>query len=1056
MRPTVRAVLGIVFFSVGLAASLHAAMPQDSNAPDSAYPVQGVVIVKFRERPAVGGLGKTGFKAVDRALLAHGVEAIEPIAPWAPAPRKAGGVDISRIFTVHYASGVAPHLVAAELARFPEVEYAEVQRVYPLCVNPNDTRWSTQDDYLAAKMQFPAAWDTVKCEQGDVVIAIVDGGTFWNHRDLLPNVWSNTDEIAGNGVDDDSNGFIDDVRGWNFANNTNDPTGLANTPLSGRHGTHTAGIACAVTNNTFDIAGASWNAKLMAINAASPTQDSGIQFGYTGILYAAANGADIINCSWGGVVSPSAYEMEVIDFAEEHGASVVAAAGNQGGSDSHYPSSYTKVLSVANVTNTDARDGSSNYGPDVDVCAQGRFILSLYPNNATASLSGTSMSSPHAAAIAALVRTQNPGWTPQQVLQQVRVTCDDIDGLNPGYGGLLGKGRVNALRALTVSLPAVRVDAVTVQTPDDDGVIERGERIQIHVDVKNHLAEAANITFTLTEASDETNAATIVDGSDQLAGLASGEAVALEPFVVDISGSAAEQTTIRFRLDISSGAPVYNDVDAFDIVVLPVFVNHIANNVATSVTSNGRLGFAITLGGNGSDGIGFVYKSGGNMLFEGGLMIGDGPTRVVNAVRSSNPNNPPDNDFRTAPNGVPVAQVNGADQVSAAQFNDFLANPRFNMSVVQQGFQFADAPDADYVVLRYTLMNNGAVPWNNLYIGWFFDWDIDAASFATNRTGFDATRGLGYVWDSSGGAGGAYAGVRVLSSPGATSYRGIYNDNASPNNPTGWGLYDGYTDAEKWQSLSGGIVHTSLGPADISNAIATGPFSSIAPGESLQVGIAFVGGDDLVALQANADAALLKWPAIQNAPVAVEILDLAARLDGHDVLVSWRTGSEENVAGFRVLRSRDGGPVEVVSDVLPHESRQYAVRDVAPEPGHYLYRIAEVSTEGNVVLHAGVEIEVLGSAPRRTFLAPAEPNPFNPSTTLRFELASPGPAHLIVYDARGRRVRTLAAERFAQPGRYEARWDGLDDNGRSVASGVYHARLEVTGRVFTQRLTLIK
>lgn len=1049
MRCAVMGLIGCVLASLGIAPPLLAAAP----APAAqVYPVQGVVIVKFREYPSVSA-SKTGLQRVDKALAAHGVESVEPIAPDIPPPSKPGGTDLTRVFLVRYASGVAPRFVAAELRRLPEVEYAEEQRVYPLAVVPNDNLWILQDDYLL-QMRFDLAWDQVKGEQGDVVIAMVDGGTDWRHLDLEANVWTNPGEIADNGVDDDNNGFVDDVHGWNFANDSNDPTGLPATINSARHGTHTAGIACAVANNARDIAGATWNAKVMPLNAASPTTDNAIQFGYQGILYAAANGADIINCSWGGQVSPSAFELDVIDFAEEQGAAIVAAAGNNGNIDPHYPSSYRKVLSVANVTNTDVLNGGSNFGPDIDVCAQGTFIRSLYPGNTTAALTGTSMSSPHAASVAALVKTLFPNLLPQQVLQQVRATCDDISSVNVGYDGLLGKGRVNALRALTIDQPAIRLESVAVETPDNDGVIEAGEEIRIRVTVKNYLAAATTLSFSISESS---NFATIVDGSSQLASIGMLESVTLEPFVVTIAGSTQPQTTIPFALSIGAASPLYTDRDRFEIVVSPVFVNHVANNVQTSVTSNGRLGFAVTLGGNGTDGIGFKYKGGPNLLFEGALMMGDGATRVVDAARGASTSAPPDAEFATAEGGVPAIRLSGADEMSSAQFNDNPAIARFNLTAIQQGFQFASAPDDDYIVLRYTITNNGTTSWNNTYLGWYFDWDVDSTNYGTNRTGYDATRGLGYVWDENGAANGAYAGVKVLSTPGTTSYRGIFNDDADPANPTGWGVYDGFSASEKWTTLSGGIAHTSLGPADISNAIATGPFNGIAPGQSFQAALAILAGDNLDDLKANADAAQAKWAEIQSVPVAVEILDLAAVFEGADVVVSWRTQREEDVVGFRVLRQDDDGSVEAVGgDVSPNPWQQYAIRDVAPERGHYLYRVAELTRDGSIVVHAGVEIEVLGGAPRRTFLAQAQPNPFNPATSMQYGLASPGPVRLGIYDARGRRVRTLVHEAFATPGNYQASWNGLDDSGRKVASGVYHARLEVTGRVFTQRLTLVK
>ena len=308
-------------------------------------------------------------------------------------------------------------------------------------------------------------------------------------------------------------------------------------------------------------------------------------------------------------------------------------------------------------------------------------------------------------------------------------------------------------------------------------------------------------------------------------------------------------------LQIAATSPAYTDRDRFELTVLPTFVNHDVGNVKTSVTSVGKLGFSVAAGGTGADGIGFAYKTSPNLLYEGGLLLGTGLAKISDAARGSLPT-VSDDDFATVTGGVPAMQQPGpwAAQQTVATFNDSLAvvaaaGPRASghLRLRRPGARRLRHPalhDSQY-------RRHGA---HGLRAGWFCDWDIDGGTYDTNMTGFDAARNLGYVYDTGSGPT-LYIGTRVLNAAGATSCRGITNDQAfAPD----WGVYDGFSDTEKWEALSGGVVHPAAGPTDISLLLATGPFT-VAAGDSVEVGFAFLGGDDLAALRVNADAAALKW-----------------------------------------------------------------------------------------------------------------------------------------------------------------------------------------------------
>jgi len=916
---------------------------------------QGRVVVKFHNNLPLDGAGKaSGNAEIDAVFQRHVVTAIQPVSKKALRPSKPGLVDLSRVYDIRYADGADALDVARELASHPDVEYAEPVFEYELDLIPNDTNWATQSAYMT-RMQFPNGWNTTTGGSGSVVIADADGGTDWDHTDLLANVWVNPGEIAGNSIDDDGNGFVDDVHGWNFANGTNDPTGLPATPQSATHGTHTAGIACAVANNATGIAGASYNAKFMPICTASPTTDNAIAYGYDGIIYAADNNADAVNCSWGGAGSPSSFEQDVINYAYQNGTVVVCAAGNTGTEVNHYPSAYDNAFAVSNVTNTDVRNTSTTYGLWVDVAAQGTSIYStvISPVNGFGFLTGTSMSAPHVAGLCALVKTRWPGYSAEQVMQRVRVTSDNIDALNPtAYKGKLGYGRINANSALTKNTPAISVTGNTYTTSDGDGIIEPGETVTLNLNVKNWLAATTGVTFKLRDNSLNVSE---VDSVATLASLDSLGTATLPPLTFTVSPSAPIQHTVLFTVFITTTAPAYTDRSRFELTVLPVFTTHDANNIDCSVTSVGKLGYALTAGGTGKDGIGLRFNGSTSYLFEGGLIIGNSATTVSNGCRVSS--TVQDDDFRTEPNGVPQVTEPappGYAERSIAKFTDAVADVPLGLYVEQVGLESVAPGNEDFIVLKYKITNTSGVARNNLFVGWYCDWDIDSGSFATNTTGYDAARGLMHAHDTGAVGPDDYVGLMTLTPPGTTAARGIWNDQAlSPD----WGIYDSYTDQEKWETISTlGATHTTVGPSDISFGLGTGPFN-VDPGASIIVAFAYLGGTNLADLQANADAAQAFYNGLPT-----------------DVAI--------------------GDPV--------------------------------------------------ASAPKPVRLAQNAPNPFNPTTTIAFDMPRDGHVDLKVYAVDGRFVRTLVNE-TRTAGSHRITWDGRDDQGHAMPSGTYFYRFSVEG-----------
>ncbi|MDI6735566.1 MAG: S8 family serine peptidase [bacterium] len=330
----------------------------------------------------------------------------------------------------------------------PDVIYAEPNYYATLYLTPNDTSFSSQwglhntgqtGGTADADIDAPEAWD-IHTGSG-VTIAVIDTGVDWDHPDLANNIWSNSGEISGNGIDDDGNGYIDDTRGWDFADNDNNPMDYHG------HGTHVAGIISAVTNNSQGVAGVGWANKIMPVKMFPSATDDAIG---NAIKYAVDNGARVLSNSWG-YTSPGVFPnvvKDAIDYADSSGSLVIFAAGNDNSSSLYYPGAYDKVIGVASTTHNDTKSSFSNYGDWVDVSAPGSSIYSTLWNDTYTYMSGTSMACPFVSGLAGLLFSLYPAWTNTLVRQRIENTTDDIDALNPGYEGKLGTGRINAYTAI--------------------------------------------------------------------------------------------------------------------------------------------------------------------------------------------------------------------------------------------------------------------------------------------------------------------------------------------------------------------------------------------------------------------------------------------------------------------------------------------------------------------------------------------------------------------------------------------------------------------------------
>ena len=488
-----------------------------SDIPSFVGYVPDAIVVKFESAVAQTfsrsrlAQGKTGNSTIDALNQRFAVRYLKEMFPGAQQKYYAGStVELAGFFRVKFSSHQKDiESVAAAYQAVSGVIKAEPIGIHSVSVMPNDGSFSDQWHLNQSNdhdIDAPEAWD-IEAGNEDIIVSVFDTGVRYFHKDLGGsnasysdptnvdgNVWINWAEKNGAaGVDDDGNGFVDDWVGWDFVDDASDPPRYPGWPgedvndpdndprdFNG-HGTHCAGNVAALNNNDFATCSPSggWGngtrqpsgngVKVMAcrIGWSADLRGKGryelgfvrMDFAAEAFYYAADNGAKIVSCSWGS--SNSAGLADAINYFLASGGMIFKSAGNDGNETADYMCGRNDIISVAATDQNDCRSDFSSYGTWVDISAPGTAIYSLYHSHDDpegdyiASIDGTSMASPLAASVAALIWSQNPGWSASQVEQKLYDSADDIDNLscNSSYAGKLGAGRVNAYNAVAGGTP---------------------------------------------------------------------------------------------------------------------------------------------------------------------------------------------------------------------------------------------------------------------------------------------------------------------------------------------------------------------------------------------------------------------------------------------------------------------------------------------------------------------------------------------------------------------------------------------------------------------------
>lgn len=412
-----------------------------------------------------------GNSSLDKLNVTVGLQSIQSI----------GNYTKTRSFLLIFNDGVDANLELKKFQNLNAIEYAELDYIAisggqfnenSALVVPSDTYFNRQWGLLNtgtmsgigatlpdADVDMELAWD-IQTGDPNMIIAVPDSGLKMNHPDIASRIWVNTDEIAGNGIDDDNNGYIDDMNGWDWVNNDNNPTD------DHGHGTNCTGIIGAIANNNSLYSGVNWNSKIMPLKVLSSANTGSYSSMANSIFYAVDNGAKIVSMSIGGS-SSSALIANSIQYADDQNVMLFFCMMNFNNDTTYYPAGYSitypNVVAVGSTNPDDTRTApffwsatsGSNYGSHLNVVAPGNFIYGLsYTNdtNPNTYWGGTSQATPLVAGIASLIFAQNPSLTPEQVRTILQNTAVDAIG-NPsedvtGYDEYMGFGRVNAFQAL--------------------------------------------------------------------------------------------------------------------------------------------------------------------------------------------------------------------------------------------------------------------------------------------------------------------------------------------------------------------------------------------------------------------------------------------------------------------------------------------------------------------------------------------------------------------------------------------------------------------------------
>lgn len=994
-----------------------------------------------------------GLADLDRLLSDHGVRTMDQLYAGVRNPNKAG-TNLLQIYTVDFPADLDLDAMAAKFSGAASIKQVWKDELQFASYFPNDSHFGAQWHLRASNMggkdiRALGGW-AESLGDSNVIIAIVDSGVDWNHPDLggtHPDkingaVYTNWTEYNGTpGVDDDGNGKIDDIRGWDFISLSQsqgwpneDMTVADNDPSDYEsHGTACAGSAAAITNNGVGVAGVAPGCKILPVRAGYlPAGETlGVlpsSYASAGMIYAADIGAKLINCSWG---PGSSFFSFAITYCTDAGAIVVQAAGNDNEDNPSWMQLNASVVEVAATADGDVRASFSNFGTWVDVAAPGVSITSTWYDRFTgthvySSVQGTSFSCPITCGAIALLWSAEPGLTRSQVLTKLYNSCDFIDDVNPGFEGDLGAGRINLLKAL------------------GDAFHKVPEEFDFAFDAFNSSATGDTIAI---------KAATPLTG----------------PLVIpakDIFVLGGWDNTFAGR----------------DPVGTPTVIT--ANVTNTALQVNGGAGPGLVIDG-------FACTGGGGKSFNGIPDSGNfGGGVLINGT------SPTLRNIEVYGNTVGSAlNFGGGGGIMLLNSDSVLENVRVhdNSGVYGPGIYVSGgAPTlSDCVIENNIAYANATVPrGGGLYV---VNSDVTlSGTTISGHDGLDAGGGL-YAIPGTGTVSVAMSHTAITGNFARSKGGGVYvgggsltmlGDLISGNGPaagatfmSGGGVcvenataaFDSVSITNNSSQTGGGLTHTNGASLDLTNSlIAANTAVYFAGAVSLQtITTGTFAGNTVSANGSGSSAGGINMT--------------SAYLSVSNNIVAFNTGSAASSNGFTVsggstafacndVFGNDGAQFGGIADPTGNNGNiaedpkfcdagaaDYSIMDTSPCHVDNAGACGQIGAFGQgCATGTGVQDETgPGAVPLVFAVEPNFPNPFNPSTTIRFALPAQGQVSVRIYDIAGRLVRTLVDE-VLDAAVHEIQWAGADDRGHQVSSGVYFYRVIAGDHDVVERMALVK